>query len=122
VCGNLVLLATCAEDARACSRGRDEAPVVFFKHFINSGQSRPQLSLHLGLQALSSFSSLTLEEVADLRGPDQALWFQLYVNKNRTKTEELIVRADKYAGLWRCCILRDEAFAFVPIRTRFSLV
>jgi hypothetical protein len=38
-----------------------------------------------------------MEEVAELRGPEQAMWFQLYVNKNRTKTAELIVRADKYA-------------------------
>lgn len=39
-----------------------------------------------------------MEEVAKLAGPNHAMWFQLYVNKNRTKTEELIVRADKYGS------------------------
>ena len=50
-------------------------------------------------QALSSFSSLSLEEVAAIRGPEQPMWFQLYVNPNRTKTAEMIKRADKYEEL-----------------------
>ena len=47
---------------------------------------------------LSSFSSLSLEEVAGIRGADQPMWFQLYVNPNRTKTAEMIKRADAYVS------------------------
>ncbi|EGG04145.1 uncharacterized protein MELLADRAFT_117162 [Melampsora larici-populina 98AG31] len=44
---------------------------------------------------VSSNASCTLEELAECKEPGQVLFYQLYVNKDRSKTKELIKRIEK---------------------------
>lgn len=44
---------------------------------------------------MSANSSCSVEEVAAAARPDQVLFFQLYVNRSRSKSEALLARVEK---------------------------
>lgn len=52
--------------------------------------------LHNVIQTISTQASYPIEDiVAQASGPDQSFFFQLYVNKDRSKSEELLLRVQK---------------------------
>lgn len=55
---------------------------------------------------IPTLASCSLDEMVDARAPGQNQWFQLYVNRNRQATKELVQKVEKL-GCKALCITVD---------------